>query len=418
MIFQLVSSFFFFLVMNFAYSKSVFSGKSDHRFYQPTNEPQESFHFDNWVRAEQKIEISEKNLFHFQIYGYAGDRRTSLFQDFDNANDRKLSSELWPGDIYYQYINNGNLIKIGYQTLLWQEGLGLSYTNFINKRDLQSSIFDPIERFNRSSPLLNWIYSKNSLSLQVVYVPFSQFDRVLPVSRTPLKSQLPASINTLEVKYPSDQVADQEWGTRLTWSGEGKDISLFTFELKDRNLVYSVSPQSTMSELIYIGQQKRKRVHGFSASWEVIDHILRFEALQWKNRDINTISSLGLNQYESDDTAFTIAWDSPQVGSWKYSLQNSLSNLEKKESNSFREKLEAFSFLYLQRDLKKDKKIQAQILYQHHDQSIFSKLSFLWPVSKSVEAEIAYEGSSGASKTVGKEQMTLNHTYIQISHVF
>lgn len=412
----LISALTFFGVK--AQARYLFSGQASHRFYFVTDSSESRPILDNWVRGQQNVQLSSNQSLRFQFYGYGGDRRSVLYQDLDQHSADSLSAEAWMGDTYYQFTQNGHLLKIGYQTFLWQEGLGLSYTNFINSRDYRISYFDSVDRFNRSAPAISWLYTRSELSLQAVYLPFSQYDFDLPASRTSLSARLPVGIESVELKGPSDKRADNEWGARLSWAGEGFDFSAFYFELKDRKLTYRVGANSTLTSLILEGEQRVKQVVGIATSAEVAEHVMRAEVLQLNKRDYNLLSGATLARFESDELAATVGIDSPGAGSWSYSLQHSLATLTENPEGSIREKEESFSYLTLIYDLKKERKIQFQGIVIHHDRSQMIRASYYWPLSKSSEAEIAYEGYAGQDNSIGQLQKEMSHIFLQITHTF
>jgi hypothetical protein len=402
-----------------AASRQTFSGRSVHRFYNFTAKDAGGG-LDNWLSAEQKTEWDGKNSGVFQLFGYAGSRRYRLHNDIDTAERKNLMSEVRPGDFYLQRSESGHLIKLGYQTILWQEGFGPSYTNFINGRDYQVSFFDPNYVTYFSAPALNWIYSLGSFSAQLIYLPISQFDRYPPPSRSYLSGLTSLGYQKIEIQNPQSVSADNEAGLRLSWAGASLDFSIFYFQLKDRSLYFTVAPESTVQNLILKGQHTRKVYSGFSTSVPFDAFLIRLEAVKVNKRDFNTFTGGQLGKVEADDLAATLTLDKPSMDGLAASLQISSSTISDYDVTAalVRKKVESLAAASLVYNIKSDRRVSLQSIIFNNDNSNYSRVGFAWPVSGAVEGELAYEVSSGKNPSIGRLSEDLNNVYFQLTNVF
>ncbi|MEZ0391144.1 MAG: hypothetical protein ACAH59_02940 [Pseudobdellovibrionaceae bacterium] len=401
-----------------AKSRFSFSGKSYHRFFQYTDNDDLGPGFDNWLFAQQKAEFNSSFAGRAQIYAFAGNSKADLIQAQDNVEQRKEISEVWPGDIYLQAATGPALLRLGYQQISWQEGIGLSYTNFINARDYRASLFDPPDQVYRSAPAANLILSGEHLSLQVVYMPFAQHDLAPPFSRWARVDFTLVPGQTVQVENPENFESSQDAGGRLTWAGEGFDISAFYFSLADRKLTYTVAPTSTITDIELIGDQKKISPRGLTTSFSVFDFLFRLEYMEVPQRRWNRLDAGTLSTVDLDEKALTLGLDSPAWDKFSFSLQASVSSLAEDVEGLEREQVENLSFASLNYTFRTDTVLQAMALYHESDRSLFQRYSFSWPVTKTVEMALAYEASAGPENSQGAVWKDLNRGFLQLNHAF
>lgn len=364
------------------------------------------------------MKLTADDRFTFELFAYGGDRRSLLYQTGDGEAPRSSVAEVWPGDIYYQKALKAHLFRIGYQTVLWQEGIGFSYTNIVNARDFRNSPFDPPQWLNRSAPMFNWLWSSRSLSVQLLYLPTLQRDIQMPFSRLGIDPPFSSQFNQVTIQSQDDGSGSGEVGGRVSYSGEGFDLSAFAFSLHDRSPYYELSTQSTLTNLVLETRHRKKGVWGGSGSFEAAGYLLRVEALQWQNRDFNFINENRLDRFEAQDTAVTFIVDSPSEGNWTYSLQYSQSTLSQNPLTSLREEQESFATLALSYDLKSSRKLGLTLLHFMHDQSLFSRLSYIWRVARNIDGSIAWDTRSGPPNSLGEAQKDLGNLFLQVRAVF
>jgi hypothetical protein len=400
--------------------KAVFSGKSTHRFFEYTESKDKDSGQDHWFMAQQKIEFDSNFSSRIQAYAYAGNSRGDLYQATDVYEPRNQISEAWPGDVYLQASGGPVLFKLGYQQISWQEGVGLSYTNFINARDYRASLFDPPDQVYRSAPAANMILSGEHLSLQMVYLPFSQFNQSPPFSRAGI-GQLPLLPNQkIELQSPPRYRKADEHGARLTWAGEGFDFSVFYFSLLDRKPIYEISPESDLTKVKLNGLQKPMTTAGATATLNLADFLIRLEYMEIPKRQYNQFTGAALNALEFKETAYTIGIDSPNWQSVSFSLQysESLLGIDQEVAGLERRKKESLSFASFNYSFGSDRVLRFMGLYREVDRSIFGRAGYTWPVSKSVDMEIGYEGSNGNLVSQGKALQELSKGFLQVNHTF
>lgn len=396
----------------------VFSGKSFHRFYNYTESEDKESGFDNWVFAQQKADFNQNFSARLEAYAFAGNSKADLIQATDRIESRSQISEVWPGDAYVQAASGPFLFKLGSQRISWQEGIGLSYTNFINARDLRTSPFDPPDQVYRSAPAANLIASGENLSLQLVYLPFAQSDLVPPFSRWGMENITLLPNQTVEIRRPSLYRPSSEYGSRATWAGEGFDLSAFYFSLNDRKLVYEVGADSSLTNLVLLGKQKVITIYGGTGTLSWLDFLFRFEYLQIPKRQWNRLVAGSVQIEEIDNTALTVAIDSPTWSKFSFSVQHSVSQLSTYFTDLERKQTESLSFVSANYNVKTDSIVRMMSLYQSADQSFFSRISYKWPLSRRTEMEIAYEGAGGPDSSQGKAYQDLNRGYLELSHAF
>lgn len=404
-----------------AHGKPVFNftGQATHRFFQYANNPDHSQGQDHWLLAEQNGRWSSEYSFKAQLYAFAGNSKADQVQSIDALDSRSQISEAWPGDVYLQGTWGPALLKLGYQQITWQEGMGLSYTNFINARDQRASIFDPSDQVYRSAPAVNLIFSGENLSFQTVYLPYSQFNLNPPTSRSgsDLASAL-APGQTIRLVNPPAYRTSHEYGTRLTWAGEGFDFSLFYFFLRDRKLVYELSPLSSATELRLQGRQDFMSTQGLTSTWSVHDFLLRLEYLQVPQRSWNVVGPSGLSVQPVDESAWTVGIDSPTWENFSFMLQYSSSQLNQEPTGLERKKQESMTFVHLQYSSKSDKILRLSALQRQADNSLYARASYSWPLLKKAELELADEVASGPETSQAAAMKDLNKFYLQITHRF
>ncbi len=417
---------FFFLVcvtIDFANAmpKAAYSLKGWDRLNVYTSKSDALLGQDHAVTFEQTYSADTVFSAKAQIYGYAGNAKQNLIQSSDRADQGRQFTELWLGDAYAQFASGPTLFRIGYQQISWQEGFAASYTNFINSRDGRTSVFENSDQIFRSAPLANLIWSGEHLSAQLIYIPFSQFDIRSPASRW--GSRAPLTLlpgQTVEIGDHTSGSFEfrpaQEFGSRVTWAGSGLDFSAFAAHLKDRQGYFSVSAESTFMNLKLTSEQDFINPVGVTSSATFGDYVARAELLRTASRRFNTVNAINLSTIDTGETAATLGLDSPGGTGYSFSLQHSISMLDRDASGLFRRQNENLSFASVAYTYPRDAWLRISMIYVHADQTLSGRVAYRRPVSKRAEIEFAFEASSGPSSSLGAALKDLNRAFTQFSY--
>lgn len=389
--------------------------KSWHRLVAYTDEDRAAGQ-DHWFSLEQRFDFSKALSLKAQGYGFAGSSRADLAQAQDRISIDQEMTEFWPGDVFGQYASGPVMLRLGYQRIFWQEGFGISYTNFINARDNRVSIFDDSELIFRSTPLANFVVSGENLSFQALYIPFSQTDISAPVSRWGARSQvLTPLVPMLEVERLPSFKSVSDYGARITWAGEGFDVSAFAAHLEDRAGVFSLSPTSGPIAITLVPETNPIDPVGITSSFGIRDFIVRVEYMRTPEKYVNRINGFNLSSSLFQEEAFTVGLDSPSWPNFMFSLQHSISILDGEASGLVRNRIESVSFGGFNYTFNSDRILGLAIVYLESDQSVLGRLSLKWPLSRLSEIETSYEGSTGSETSRGLALSNLSRFFVQLN---
>lgn len=394
-----------------------FIGRGTHRFNTYTNSSNHSAGQDNWVELEQKAKFNKELSVKARVVGYVGTHRADLIQIQDAITYSTQVADIWPDDVYVQLATGPLLAKLGYQKITWQEGFALSYTNFVNAKDFRNYIFEDSVLFTRSAPMANIIVSGEHLSIQGVYLPYSQLDISAPPSRwgTAITSLISAT-QTLQVLKSEVKEPSHEYGGRLTWAGRGFDVSLFYFFLKDRQPIYSLSNTSTPINIKLQPTQNFMSVMGATTSINIGDSVLRLEGTRTPRRQIMSIQNGQLGSADVNEMAATISLDCPLVDHLNVIAQSSASVIDLDTTTLIRKKNEFLSLLTLRYDFQSERILSATGLYHESDHSLFTRVQFSWPYSKGVEMQVGWD--FGNEIGLSNSYKDMHQVYFQLAHNF
>ena len=417
----------FFIVLFFVSGRAFSAQRADYtfkawnRFFAYTSKSEKAFGQDHWLYFEQTYVPGSSLTAKAQFFAYLGNSKANLIQSSDRMDEKSQVGEIWPSELYVQWASGPSLLRIGYQQISWQEGFASSYTNFFNPRDTRASIFDSNDQIFRSSPVVNFVTSGEHLSSQIVYLPFSQLDVRSPASRWPARVNIvPLPGQTIEIanSYGGNQGfrVGHELGARLTWAGSGFDASVFAANLRDRQGYYSLSPTSSLANIVLNPEQDYMTPIGFTASTNLSSVVARFELMRTSSRRFNTLVGTTLATADLGETAATVGIDSTGGDHFAYSLQHSTSLLDQDAPGLLRKKTEGVSFASLGYALAQDRSLRMSFMYLHGDQTVGTKISFRRPFLKSAELEFAFEGFAGPSGSQGAAVRDLNRFLTQLSY--
>lgn len=399
--------------------KADYSVKSWHRLIGYTDGERVAGQ-DHWLTFEQRFQITHAFSLKAQVYGYVGDSIVNMSGVRDRSFTEQDRTDLWPGEVYGQFVAGPMLLRLGYQRVYWQEGFGSSYTTFINARDNRISVFDDTELIFRSSPLANFVISGDNLSFQAIYIPIAQLDVPMPVSRWGDRARISAA--------PSFEIENSEWsertwgfkksgdyGARLTWAGEGFDLSIFHAKIIDRANIFSISPISNFTTVVLVPEFNTIDPVGVTSSFTVHDFVARIEYMRISDKRVNRIDGLNLTSSAAVEDALTVGLDSPAWPDFMFSLQHSISILDIEALGLVRNRVESVSFASINYNFPHDRVLRLAVVYLESDQSLLGKLSYRWPVSARSEIETSFEGSTGAGVSRGLAMSDLNRFFVQLN---
>jgi hypothetical protein len=393
---------------------AVFNAKAYHRFWNYTDSNDKNSGQDHLVFLQQRIKFNSVASVKMQIYGFAGNSKADLIQASDRIDYRSQTTEVWPGEVYASASVSSFLLKAGYQKVSWQEGFALTYTNFINPQDVRASIFDDPDQTYRTTPMANAIWSGENISLQAIYMPYSQNNIQAPISRG--GATFSTGNQTIETIKPNQTRPSHEYGTRATWAGSGFDASVFYAHLRDRHLTYSFSPLSTIDRLQLDTQQEFINPVGVTTSFNVSDYIVRLEYMEIAQRNFNQLQLNNLTVQSLNEKAITIGFDSPGGQDFSFLLQHSISMLDQDIPGVLRKKTESLTYGSVNFNMKQERTFSFSAVHLSADESLFSRFSYKWPLSKRAEFELAYESSTGKTPSQGASVKDLNRVFINLSH--
>ena len=408
-----------FLVPEFAVAsiKGEMFFRSKHRLMAFSRNEDKSLGQEHWLKFESLLSFSKSLSLQAEVLASAGDYRTSLYQKSDKTDLSNQASEIWPGDMYFQYASRAVLARFGYQRISWHEGFSSSYTNFINPRDQRISFFEDADLVFRSVPMMNLIASGDSLSLQLLFIPFTAIDLLPPFSRLGGKGGIPLlPSQKVEVRDLESSSSVLNYGARTTWAGEGFDVSVFAARIQDRQALYELNPISDSSRLLLEPTQTAMSTFGITSSIVTGESTWRIEYMHIPSRRFGRISGPSLEGVERSESDVTLGFESPAWGKLSLELQHSISILNKEIVGGLREAQESLSFARLDYSFGDDRTLRLLAAYLHADRSLFGRVGYSWPLNQQVELEIAVEAAGGPLQSQGAAMSGMSRIFGQITH--
>lgn len=281
-----------------------------------------------YVDAEQRIKGRSTNWNvllsgRLRVEGAYGQNESRYSADVASQE----SSELELRDAYLQYSQGGFLARVGNQTVVWGEAFGFFYSDLVNPKDLRESTLSglvDLADLRKPIPMLNLQWLGDKTTLQALYA-IGPTGNKIPDLNSPYspisQSSLPSGELQLVDKTDSDS---SDWGARIGHNFGNLDTSVFWFHHRDRMpfekaVIRSLAPLAIDIEL----HQKEVDAVGVTATWQMNEHLLRFEEVSWLNRRFNTLQASQLATEDSDNHVAVLGWDLPEWSNWRLGAQYS-----------------------------------------------------------------------------------------------
>jgi hypothetical protein len=238
-------------------------------------------------------------------------------------------------DNYLQYQSGSFRGRFGYQQVVWGEAFGSYYADIVNPKDFREAGLGDLARNRLSLPMVNLQWIGATSSLQLIYIAQSK-GHMLPKYGSDFNSfKLPAPFASQAVaikRDPDSPPTRGEAGLRITKQFSNYDFSLFYLNYYDRTPVYQI--QTTLSPLTFTATPEYKPLQsaGMTMTADLGGYLLRAEAIQHSNRELNTLDGTTLSSAKSNEVVYVVGFDLPAANKWQAGFQFSeslLKNLEK-----------------------------------------------------------------------------------------
>lgn len=182
----------------------------------------------------------------------------------------------------YLDISRGNMdLRLGKQTIVWGEAVGLFFADVVNAKDLREFVLPDFNYIRKPqwSGLLE--YTGDLSHLEFIWIPKLEFnDYGVSGSEFPVALAVPEGVSpsVASAVEPASNFKNSEYGTRLSYFMSGWDLSLFylyTWDKEGANFRVINSATSYTFTPTY----KRLRISGMTVAKEIKDIIFKAEVI-------------------------------------------------------------------------------------------------------------------------------------------
>jgi len=266
-----------------------------------------------------------KTDFNFNLSGRVSDNLSyvfggklsydAVFDLTDNYNEGVESDQKKQTDLRDAYVDFswGNAeLRIGNQQIVWGEAVGLFFADIVNPNDLREYILPDLDQIRIPVPAINLEYYHSSLYLQLVFIPYPEFNEFGKKGSEfdfsePIYAQN-ANVVMNEPEEPANSLDNSEFGFRVSRLVRGWDLSVFylydyyNFPVNYRYI--SVNPIVSLHPVTITYQPEYERMHrfGHTFSKEYMDAVFKGEWIYTHQMFISSINSADFDGMLKTDT--------------------------------------------------------------------------------------------------------------------
>ncbi len=344
---------------------------------------------------EQKTQVNDNLSVLTQLKTSA----SSLAEDMSgkkNLTQDDLFS-IYPGENYIKYKSAKWIAQVGFQEVVWGESYGLNYADIVNPKDLRETLYTDISDARYPLLLLNLkrfiSLEQISGSIQLLYSPEPKFNKSLPIELLSKNIFPQSSIFVMPESRPR-LFSQNEWGTKLSLTYLGYDLSFFTYKYLDRNPTYLLN--SANANEIVLGENHHSiQSYGFSLAKTLDDFVLRSDVVLNQNQFFNYIDQLQLKEFYGSNLNALVSIDTPTYHDFSGALILAQSHLSTIIESAFRDQNEKYAIVKLSKSFFNDKSFDLSYTreFSRSGNSIQAVLNY--PINQLTEIKLGGELYSG-----------------------
>lgn len=206
--------------------------------------------------------------------------------------------------------------RLGRQHVVWGEMVGLFFADVVSARDLREFLLPEFDAMRIPQWTARAEYFKDDFHAEFIWIPVPSYDDV----GKPGSDFFPVQVTGLRFKSdqkPDQNLANTNWGVRLSTLKNGWDLTGFYYRSMDRSPTYYPQPDG-------IFEPRHDRIHqiGGTVSKDYGDFVLKGEFVHTRGRRFNlvnpTLPIFGMQR--SDTLDYVVGLDLPS-GDWRFNWQ-------------------------------------------------------------------------------------------------
>lgn len=266
-----------------------------------------------------------KNILNVNVSGVLSDNfsyvlgsRFSYDAVFDlnnDYNDKVENDQRTMADLRDAYVDFGfgNFdFRLGNQQVVWGQAVGLFFADIVNPKDLREFILPDLDQARIPIFAANMEYYSDNLYLQMIYIPFPEFNEFgQPGSEFDFSKNIYMGNSDMVFNAPlepANSFDNSEVGFRVATLTRGWDLSLFylydmyNFPINYRSI--SLNPPEAQNPVTITYSPRYERMHriGSTFSKDVMDAIFKGEFIYSSKMFLETFDVASPDGIEKSDT--------------------------------------------------------------------------------------------------------------------
>jgi hypothetical protein len=184
--------------------------------------------------------------------------------------------------------------RLGRQHVVWGEMVGLFFADVVSAKDLREFILPDFDVLRIPQWTMRAEYSRNDFHAEVIWIPVPSYDRIgkpgaefFPAAPPP-----PPGFATLydNEQFPNREVANTNYGIRLSWLHNGWDVSGFYYRSMDASATfYREVVDDPAPAFLYQARHDRISQWGGTLAKDLGLGVFKAEAVYTRGRGYNVL---------------------------------------------------------------------------------------------------------------------------------
>ncbi|VAV84921.1 hypothetical protein MNBD_DELTA01-851 [hydrothermal vent metagenome] len=234
----------------------------------------------NMLKLNLRGELSDNVSYRIGGRGYYD----AVFDMTDNYPDnvaRDQETDLEFRETYLDVSMGSMDLRLGKQTIVWGEAVGLFFADQVNAKDLREFVLPDFDYIRKPQWTALVEYTGDLSHLEFLWIPALEFnDYGVSGSEFPVSLALPAGVapSITATEEPGNNFKNSELGARFSYFLGGWDMSIFhlyTWDKDGANFRTINSPTS----YTFTPTHKRLNISGFTVAKEIRDIIFKAEVI-------------------------------------------------------------------------------------------------------------------------------------------
>ena len=213
-------------------------------------------------------------------------------ETYPEAVEKDQETELELRDTYAD-LSLGNFdLRLGKQTVVWGEAVGLFFADVVNAKDLREFVLPEFDYIRTPQWALDLSYQLKDLRVEALWIPVLDFNRLgkpgaeYAYALPPLPEGTRVAVE--DPVEPPSTFRNSDWGIRLSTLIRGWDLAAFYFDAWDRFPTYfrtvGVDPATGAVQVTFQPEHTRIRQIGATLSKALDPVVLRAEMVYTRDR--------------------------------------------------------------------------------------------------------------------------------------